>query len=167
MRGNSRFGVYLFPAAMAILIYQALNQNIELTLKPYVFAVYILYQMRFEYMPGLGYREVQGLFMIGRDCLGGKLFICLYSILTVCRQDSRKGLPHNAGKVFRFGLISIVLTYFITMIRIAASIPFCELPDFKLIHTILSLIIYFGAGLALYAILSRRGSEYKRAPDIN
>jgi len=70
--------LYLFPAAMALIIYQALNQNIKLTLKPYVFAIYILYQMRFEYIPGLGYREVQDLFMIGRDCLGGKLFVCLF-----------------------------------------------------------------------------------------
>ena len=151
--------LYLFTAVLALLIYQALNQNIEFTLKPHALAMYTLYQMRFEYLPDVGYMETQGLFVIGRNCLGGKLFICLFSIFTICRLSSYKSLRHKVGKVLSFCVISIVLAYFITMIRIAASIPFCETPYFKLIHTILSLMIYFGAVLALYAFLCRSRGE--------
>ena len=151
--------IYIFAAIIALFVYQALNHNIEIALKPHVFAMHILYQSQFEFIPDFGYKEIQGLYMIGSECLGGRLFVCLFSIFTICRLKKYKRLLHKSGMVLGFCVISIFLSYVITMLRIATSIPFCELESFKLIHTILSLIIYFGSGLALYAFLCHYRSK--------
>ena len=146
---------YLFAILTACLVYMGLNRNIEITLKPYVLAMDFLYQIQFEYVLGLGYVENKGLFIIGKECLGGKLFICLFTILTICRLSKYKKLLHKIASILGFCIISIFLAYMITLIRISASIPFSVMSNFKLIHTILSLVIYFGSGIALYTFLSR------------
>lgn len=145
---------YLFAAVLAFLVFHLLNQNMELALKPHVTAMWILYQMQFEFIPNIGYGEVHGLFIIGMNCLGGKLFICLFFILVICRLDSFNGIIKKIYKIQSYCVFSVLLSYTITMFRIAASVPFCQMSDFKLIHTLLSLMIYFGSGLGLYAILN-------------
>ena len=145
---------YVFAAALAIFVYTALDQNIEITLKPHVTAMNWMYQMQFEFLPGLGYREIGGMLIIGRDCLGGRLFVCLFSVLIICRLGHFTGVLNKTLVISGFCALSLVLSYIITFVRIAASLPFCEMPNFKLIHNILSLMIYFGSIILLYEVLS-------------
>jgi len=146
---------YIFAAAIALSVYFLLNRNIEIALRPHALIMQLLYQMQFEFLPGLGYREVNGLFIISGECSGAKLFVCLFFIFITCCLRRYRGFFKKLFMLFSFCFASIALSYAITAIRIASSIPFCGSPDFKLIHTMLSLILYFGSGLLLYAFLNR------------
>ncbi len=147
--------IYLFAFSLVFFIYRLLSQNIEITLKPHITFLQLLYQMRFYFIQDIGYSETNNLFVIGRDCLGSKLFVCIFSIISILCLDRYNGFLKKIFMLLNFALLSLLLSYVITMIRIAASIPFCTMPDFKLIHTILSLVIYFGTALLIFAFLNR------------
>ena len=156
--------LYLFGVIIAFIIYNLLVSNIKTTLIPHISAIKLLYQMRFEFIPEIGYRETGGLFIIGESCTGARLFACLFIILTVCRIDKYSGFLKKSAYLLLFCIEAVLLAYIITVFRITASIPFCNMENFHLIHTVFSLMVYFSSGLGLYTFLNRRsrkGKNYK------
>ena len=146
--------VYLFTAVIAFAVYKLLTADIRITLIPHISAIKLLYQMQFEFIPETGYREAGGLFIIGKSCIGARLFVCLFLILTICRIDKYDGLFRKMIGILLFCISAVFLAYIATVFRITASIPFCRTENFHLIHTIFSLMVYFGSGLGLYAFLN-------------
>ena len=55
--------IFLFTVIMAFAVYRILTADIKITLIPHITAVNFLYQMRFEFIPGIGYREAGSLFI--------------------------------------------------------------------------------------------------------
>ena len=153
---HRKYIIFILSTALALFVYAIADLYISTALKPYVTALYWLYQMRFEYLPGLGYRETGGLFIIGRDCLGNKLFICLFAVMVICRLDHYKGSMDALLRLPILCAASVLLSYAVTFIRISASLPFCGTFEFKLIHSVLSLAIYFGSVIVLYTVLSNK-----------
>ena len=151
--------IFLFTVIMAFAVYRILTADIKMTLIPHITAVNFLYQMRFEFIPGIGYREAGGLFIIGQSCIGARLFICLFLILSICRIDNYEGFLKKIGRILLFCITAVFLAYIITVFRITASIPFCRLENFQLIHTIFSLMVYFASGIGLYAFLSYKSEK--------
>ncbi len=81
--------IYLFTAIVSFAVYIFLTTDIRITLIPHISAIKLLYPMQFEFIPGTGYREAGGLFIIGESCIGAKLFICLFLILYYRRRGKR------------------------------------------------------------------------------
>lgn len=146
--------VYFFTVITALIIYYFLMSNIKITLIPHISALKILYSMQFEFIQDVGYREAGGLFIIGKSCMGAKLFVCLFIILIICRIDRYSSLIKKISRIPVFCVTALLLAYIITVFRIAASIPFCSMENFKLIHTGFSLIVYFFSGIGLYTFLN-------------
>lgn len=151
--------IFLFTVILAFAVYRILTADIKITLIPHITAVNFLYQMRFEFIPGTGYREAGGLFIIGESCIGAKLFICLFLILTICRVDRYDSFFKKISSILLFCITAVFLAYIATVFRITASIPFCGMENFQLIHTIFSLMVYFGTGLGLYAFLNYKSEK--------
>ena len=151
--------IYLFTAIVSFAVYIFLTTDIRITLIPHISAIKLLYPMQFEFIPGTGYREAGGLFIIGESCIGAKLFICLFLILTICRVDRYDGFFKKISSILLFCITAVFLAYIATVFRITASIPFCGMENFQLIHTIFSLMVYFGTGLGLYAFLNYKSEK--------
>ena len=67
-----------------------------------------------------------------------------------------KELKQKTAALIKFYFSALALAFILTIIRIAASIPFCTWERFSLLHNIISLGIYFAAGLILYLLMERR-----------
>ncbi len=133
-----------------------------MVLKPYVYALNAFYLIVFEYVPELGYREINGIIVIGKDCVGSKLFISLFLIFSFCYDYNHDGMLKGVLMIFLTCITALAMAFIITLFRITASIPFYGMKDFKLIHTILSLLIYFGSSLGLYSILTYLSYKKRR-----
>ena len=151
--------LFLFTVLLAFVVYKFLTADIKVTLIPHITAINLLYQTQFEFIPGTGYREAGGLFIIGESCIGARLFVCLFIILSVCRMDSHDSFWKKTGRIFLFCITAVFLAYIATVFRITASIPFCRMENFHLIHTIFSLMVYFSSGLGLYTFLNYRSEK--------
>jgi exosortase K len=148
--------VYLIGVIISILTYDILNKNISVSLLPHKIAIEFLCDYHFIFIPKIGYQEVEGLFVIAKNCLGTKLFVSLFLILLFGFLHEYKNICHKMIATAYFYLLSIALAFIITVTRIYVSIPFCTFENFSLIHNAISLVIYFISGFILYFIMENR-----------
>lgn len=158
MAALKRNDIFLFTVSIGIcaLSYLLFNRNIELSLFPHKTVVGLLFNYSFTFIKDVGYEQSNGLFIIAQNCLGAKLFISLYLIMIFGFLPKYAKLKPKIIALIKFYFTALVLAFIFTIVRIAASIPFCTWERFHLIHNIISLGIYFGAGLLLYFIMERR-----------
>jgi len=158
MLSARRNDILFYAAGIAVCAasYIILNKNIALSLLPHKTALAYLFNFNFIFIENVGYEQTNGLFTISRSCMGVKLFINLFLIMTFGFLHTYAGMKRKAAAFIKFYFMALVLAWAITVFRIAASVPFCTWPRFHLIHNTISLMIYFMAGLVLYFIMERR-----------
>jgi len=138
-------------AAAGLAAYFWLARHPLWTLLPYARALNFLLGLHFYETP-LGY-EAAGLgFAITPSCSGVNLFASLYAVLLYA-VPGRYPVGFTRGLASTACLGSALLIGFLaTLARILLSLPFCGSPRFKLIHTVISLCIYFGTVLCAYGL---------------
>ncbi|MCL1816413.1 MAG: exosortase K [Clostridiales bacterium] len=153
---RSDFFFYVLSLMLCAVSYFVLHGNIELALLPHKVALEYLFNYNFNFIENVGYEQVGGLFIVGRNCLGVKLFINLFLLLVLGFLSKCKEVRHKILALIKFYFLAALVALSVTIIRIAASIPFCSWERFQLIHNLISLGAYFMAGLVLYYIVERR-----------
>ena len=158
MQAIKRSDIILYAVGIMLCAasYILLNQNIELSLLPHKTVMEYLYNFNFVFIENVGYEQTNGLFTIAQNCLGVKLFINLFLIMVFGFLHKYTELKHKINAIIKFYITALITAFVVTIIRIAASVPFCTWERFHLIHNIMSLGIYFAAGLILYFIMERR-----------
>jgi exosortase K len=153
-----RNDIFLYAGSIVLcaITYTVLNKNTELALLPHKTVLEYLFNFNFVYIENVGYEQTNGLFTISQNCLGGKLFISLFSIMIFGFLHKYTELKYKIAAVIKFYFTAVILAFVITIIRISASVPFCTWERVYLIHTVISLGIYFAAGLTLYFAMERR-----------
>ena len=143
------FPVYLLCAAVGVAAYAFLSANTEWALYPYTKALNVIFGFHF-YFTGVAYEAAGSNLVLSKTCSGINTFLSVYAILVF-------GFLHHfagAGKRLRGFLLSfaaaIGIAYGATLLRIIVSLPFCDSRHFYLIHNIITLCIFYGAGLAVY-----------------
>lgn len=164
MPAVKRNDIFLFALSIGIcaLSYLLFNKNIELSLFPHKTVMGLLFNYSFTFIEDVGYGQSSGLFIIAQNCLGAKLFISLFLIMVFGFLPKYAKLKPKIIAIIKFYFTALILAFICTVIRIAASIPFCTWEKFHLIHNIISLGIYFGAGLILYFIMERRLKHHEK-----
>ncbi len=142
----------LMAAGSALLCYGMLMQFWQMALLPHVWLIRLIWGLDFTLIPE-GYVSFGAQIVITPGCMGAKLFLCAYLMLALGFPGSFRRLPLLCGGC-------LLGTLFVSVVRIAISLPFAGLESGTLIHTLLSLFVYFGALTALYAVAQkRRGGE--------
>jgi len=156
-----KWPVYGLWAAIGAVVYFWLLRHPQWTLLPYARALGFLLGLYFYESP-LGY-EAAGLgFAITASCSGVNLFAGLYAVwlwVIPCRCPAGLWQTVAAAACLASALVTAVG---ITLARILLSIPFCGSPRFKLIHTVLSLCVYFGAILCAYGLAQKGARRFMR-----
>ena len=155
LRRNDIF-LYAFCLAVCAASYILLNQSIELSLFPHKTVLEYLFNFDFIFVESVGYEQTNGLFTVSRNCMGAKLFINLFLIMVLGFLHKYTGLKHKIKAIVKFYFIALFSAFVFTVIRISMSVPFCGWEKFHLIHNMISLGVYFSAGLALYFVIGRR-----------
>jgi exosortase K len=142
---------YLLCAVLAATAYIFLTAHTEWTLFPYTKTFELLFGLHFTYT-GTAYEAIGSAVVITKSCSGVNLFLSLYAILVI-------GFLHRANKQALRSLLyfasAIVIAFIATLARIIVSLPFAESPHFKLIHTGISLCVFFGTGLLVYSFTQK------------
>lgn len=159
--------LYAVSIMLCAASYIILNKNIELSLLPHKMALEYLFDYRFVFVENVGYEQSNGLFIVAQNCLGAKLFINLFLIMVFGFLHKYTGTKQKIATVVKFYCVAFVLAFVVTIIRIAASLPFCGWDMFHLVHNIISLVIYFMAGLVLYFIMERRTKQREKTDVFN
>jgi len=141
--------IYLLCAAIGAAAYIFLSINTEWTLLPYTKALHFLFGFHFYYT-GAAYESAGSSLVISKTCSGINLFLSLYTILVVGFLHRFSGTKKRLFASLGAFATAIFIAYFTTLIRIIISLPLCDSPHFKLIHTVISLCIFFGTGLLVY-----------------
>ncbi|MCL2106451.1 MAG: exosortase K [Oscillospiraceae bacterium] len=154
MKARQLLPIYLLCAALAAAAYVFLSIQTEWTLFPYTKALELLFGFAFIYTDA-AYEAIGSNVVITKACSGVNLFLSLYAILVL-------GFLHRfleAKKRLLFSVLffasSVLVAFLATLARIIVSLPFSESPHFKLIHTIISLCVFFGTGLLVYSITDK------------
>jgi len=154
MKPKQFFPIYLLCAALAAIAYVLLSVHTKWTLLPYTKTLEFLFGLEFIFTDA-AYEAIGSNVVITKACSGVNLFLSLYAILVI-------GFLHRFLETKKRLLLSVfffasaVLVAFIaTLARIIVSLPFSESPQFKLIHTIISLCVFFGTGMLVYAITDK------------
>ncbi|TYQ16990.1 UNVERIFIED_CONTAM: exosortase K [Acetivibrio alkalicellulosi] len=153
---NMKYLTYIIAVGVCITTYILLMQNIKISLLPHKALIGFLYNYDFEFVSNLGYQQSDRLFVIAKNCLGGKLFVSLFLILVFGFLHEYISTKEKIKAIAIFYISSIIIAFIATIIRISASIPFCTLPQFTLIHNTISLGIYFGTGYIVYFLMEKR-----------
>jgi len=148
---RQKWFAYGLWAAAGVAAYFWLARHPQWTLLPYARALSVLLGLHFYETPQ-GY-EAAGLgFAITASCSGVNLFASLYAVLLYvvpgrCPAGFRRGMAAAACLAG-----ALLIGFLVTLARILLSLPFCGSPRFKLIHTVLSLCVYFGAVLCVHSL---------------
>jgi len=158
--GIARLWPQALSAAAAAIAYWALTAHLDISLWPHARALEALAGIRFQFVPDLGYVASDGLIALTSGCVGAKLFVSAFLLLAL-------GFPPRGRAARR---LLVLASYFggaalgalwVTVARIAASVPLCHLPNAQFLHNALSLFVYFGSLTTLYviaqALAHRRG----------
>ena len=158
MLSVKRNDIFLYAGSISLcaISYIVLNKNIELALLPHKTVLEYLFNFNFIFIENVGYEQKNGVFIITQNCLGVKLFINLFLIMIFGFLHKYMELKRKIAAVIKFYFISLILAFVLTIIRISASVPFCTWERFYFIHSVISLGIYFAAGLTLYFVMERR-----------
>ena len=151
--------LYALCIMMCAISYVILTENIEMSLAPHKTVMEYLFNYNFVFIEDVGYEQTNGLFIIARNCLGVKLFINLFLIMVFGFLSKYAGIKHKIAAIIKFYSISLVSAFAITMIRISVSVPFCTWDRFHLIHIVISLTVYFAAGLILFFVMERKVAD--------
>jgi len=142
---------YLLCAALAAAAYVLLSAHTEWTLFPYTKVLELLFGLHFTYS-GTAYEAIGSAVVITRSCSGLNLFLSTYAILVIGflhRAKNRRLLP------LLYFISAVAIAFIVTLARIIVSLPFAESPHFKLIHTVISLCVFFGTGLLVYSLTQK------------
>ena len=145
---------YIGSAAAGAAAYFLLSAHIRITLLPYTKALKLLFGFHFYEISG-GYEAAGIGFVISKSCSGVNLFMSLYTILLACVLRYARTFRARALTAGACLLAALCIAYFVTFARIVVSLPFCDSPHFKLIHTVISMCVFFGAGLWVYSRAQR------------
>ena len=140
---------YLICAAVAAAIYVFLSIHTQWTLFPYTKALNALFGFHF-YAIDDGYQAAGSGFMITRTCSGVNLFAGLCMILVFGFLHRFHGTKRRTFAAMACIVAALLVTFIATLARIILSLPFAESEHFKLIHTVLSLCVFYGTGLLVY-----------------
>lgn len=145
---------YLLCAALTAAAYAFLSAHTEWTLFPYTKVLELLFSLHFTYT-GTAYEALGSAVVITKSCSGVNLFLSLYAILVIGflhRFQGPKKWLLLSGLYF---ISAIAIAFIATLVRMIASLPFAENPHFKLIHTVISLCVFFGTGLLVYSLTQK------------
>ena len=142
-----RFGYAALVLALMAMSYALCMGNVRWALLPHAKGLALLYGLEFRYAEGVGYVCDALRFVISPDCMGIKLFLAAFAMLCF-------GFAGGLGKVFIYFVAALGGAFFVTILRIAMSLPFAGTSHGQLIHNLLSLGIYFGTLVGLYAVMS-------------
>jgi len=148
--------LYAISILLCAASFVVLNHNIEILLFPHKAAMELLYNYSFVFVDDVGYEQANGLFTIARNCSGVKLFISLFLIMVFGFLHKYTGTKRKIAMVVKYYFMAMFIAFAVTVVRIAASIPFCSWERFHLIHNAMSLGIYFSVCLSLYFVMERR-----------
>ena len=148
---KKRLPMYLPSAALAAAAYVFLSVHTEWTLFPYTKAIELFFGLHFYYTDA-AYAAVGSNAVITKACSGVNLFLSLYAILAVGFSHRFQGVKKRLFLPLVFFMGAVLIAFVATLARIIVSLPFCESPHFKLIHTAISLCVFFGTGLLVYSI---------------
>ena len=146
---------YLLPISAACCIYFFLLQNTQLTLLPYAKSLDFLLGYHFFYSNGSGFEAVGSNFIITKSCSGINLFLSLNLIAIFGFSSSFKTKKSKIAASASFLFVSLFFAYFMTLLRIMISLPFLKSSHFNLIHTAISLLIFFGSCILFYELNSK------------
>lgn len=118
-------------------------------LRPYAFAVQCMYNIKTVFISDIGYVASNGAFVIGRDCMGLRFTTMLFSMLVCLFTHRFHGFHKSIWFICTF-LASILVSLFITSLRILGSIPFTSLKAFVPLHTAIGAAFYIFAILGCY-----------------
>ena len=154
----------LLCAALAAAAYVFLSANPKWTLFPYVKALELLFGLHFRYA-GAAYAAIGSPVVITKACSGVNLFLSLYAILAIGFLHRFRGKKKKLLLSLVFFMSAILIAFIATLLRIAVSLPFTESPHFKLIHTVISLCVFFGTGLPVYSLAQKITEKiFRRRP---
>lgn len=158
-----RIGYIAFVLAATLISYAALMSHPQQALYPYALMLEKLYGLSFRYLE-IGYYFEQSNLVITPDCMGTKLFVSAFLMLSLGFPAPGGSIGKSFFTLMRYYGISLIGTFALTVIRIALSLPFTSFAQGQLIHNLLSLALYFGGLLFLYAFMQRRsgGSKARR-----
>lgn len=153
---KSRFLHVAFILIIALASYALLMRNAEIALLPQVWLLHWLYGLRFSGWSEIGYICEGYGFAITPGCMGAKLFIAAFLIMSLGYID----ILQNPLKRIRITAIyyigALVGVLVLNVLRISLSLPFIGLENGQLIHNLISLIMYFGELMLLYLFMQRR-----------
>jgi len=147
--------IHIYSIAIALISYYFLKENIRYTLLPHKIAIEYLYNIDFVFSQNVGYVQSDGVFAISGNCLGVNMFLSFFLILIFGFYEKFTFIKSKIVKFTSFYLFSLISALILTIVRIAASIPFCTSDSFVLIHNVISLSIYFLSAMVLYYTMER------------
>ena len=154
MKNRQLYPTYLLCAALAAAAYILLSIHTRWTLFPYTKALELLFGFHFYYT-GAAYEAAGSGVVITKACSGVNLFLSLNAILSVGFIHRFRGGKKGLLLAPLFFAASVCVAFAATLARIIVSLPFCESPHFKLIHTVISLCVFFGTGLLVYSLTQK------------
>jgi len=146
--------IYLLCAALAAAAYVLLSAYTQWTLFPYAKALELLFGLRFHYTYA-AYAAIGSPVVLTKACSGVNLFLSLYAILAIGFLHRFQGAKKRLLLSLLYFAGAVVAAYIATLARIVVSLPFSESPHFKLIHTVVSLCVFFGTGLLVYSLTQK------------
>ena len=161
MKNKRLFLIYLLCAALATATYMLLSANPRWTLFPYAKALELLFGFHFYYS-GEAYLATGSSLAITKACSGVNLFLSLYAILAAGFLHRLRGNKKRVLLALFYFAGAILVAFISTLVRIIVSLPFCESPHFKLIHTAISLCVFFGTGLLVYSLMQKTTDKFDK-----
>jgi exosortase K len=150
----------IIPYSLSLMLcaasYVVFSSNIALSLLPHKTALEFLFNFNFVFVENMGYEQTGGLFVIAGNCMGVLLFINLFLIMVFGFLPPEAEMKQKIAMLIKYYFSAMFLAFTVTLFRIAASIPFCTWERFHLIHNIISLAVYFLAGLGLYFVMDKK-----------
>ena len=154
MKTKQLLPIYLLCVALAAAAYIFLYANTKWTLFPYTKILEFLFGLHFNYT-GTAYEAIGSSVIITKTCSGVNLFLSLYAILVFGFLHRFQGVKKKLLLSLIYFVSSVSIAFIATLARIIVSLPFSESLHFRLIHTVISLCVFFGTGLLLYSLMQK------------
>jgi len=122
---------------------------VAVMLRPYAYAVHVMYNIDTVFISGVGYVAANGSFAIGRACMGLRFTTMLFSMLVCLFTHRFHGLHKTIWFVCTL-VASVLVGLFITSLRILGSIPFASFKAFVPLHTAIGAAFYILAIIGCY-----------------
>lgn len=110
---------------------------------PHAKAVELFYATPLAYVPGLGYAQLSGGFVITKECMGGNFIIMLFAMNACMFMHHFQGAK-KAVWAFCCLLFAVLSGVLLSCLRILGTAPFVASARFDIVHV--------GNGAALYLL---------------